>query len=218
MFLVFFKHRQLPHILTGFLAGGYNTVYKRLVITHNARGYITQRGDTGAGQGSYVNNTLCLQPAGITQGIGQNQPAFGIRRYYFYGLAVHSLQYISGFQGAAAGQVLYRRHYADYVYPGLKTGYRCYGGYHRRSASHIVFHLFHILRRFQRDTTGVKSDSLAYQRQVNALGFFTLVFEYDKFRRLAAPLSYPQKRSHSQLLHILLFKNGKLQVILFSYL
>ncbi len=64
---------------------------------------VAQGDDAGAGQGRHIDNLPRVEALGVGQGVGQNQPAFGVGVEHFDGATGQGGQNVSGSKGAAGG-------------------------------------------------------------------------------------------------------------------
>ena len=76
--VILIPKRQLPEAFTAFLSGVQQRLDKALVVAEDGRGLVSQGNDAGSGQGCQVDNQLWLVTFRISQGVGEDQAAFGI--------------------------------------------------------------------------------------------------------------------------------------------
>jgi hypothetical protein len=119
-FVVFVVQRHAPGRVQRLFTGGQQLRSQRVVGAEQARAVVAQGDDAGTGERGDVHHHGRLEALGIGQRIAQDEAAFGVGVEDLDGLARQALDHVTGFDGAAAGQVLAGRDDADEVDLGLQ--------------------------------------------------------------------------------------------------
>ena len=113
-----------------------------------------------------------------------------------------TLHHVARLDRRSGGEVLRRRDDADDVEPRLEPTQRFERPQNGRRAGHIELHVFHVLRRLDRDAARIERDALPHQRYRWVGRSRAAVFEHDEARLLLATLCHRQQRAHVLLPHL----------------
>ena len=145
---------------------------------------MAERNHDRACQRRDIDDGLGLVAFGVSERIGEYQPAFGVGVQYLDGLSRHALDDVAGFARAPRRQVFARGNESHDVQLGLELGNRSKYAEHRRSAAHVELHLVHVGRRFDRDAAAVECNALADEDERPLLSHGPVVLQDDEARRL----------------------------------
>ena len=116
-------------------------------------------------------STRWVQPrlARVGEGVGQDQPAFGVGVEHLDGLARERRHDVAGPLRAAAGHVLDGGNQRRHRHGRLQLRDGPHGADHGGAARHVVLHLLHAVGGLDGDAAGIERDALAHQAQVHRL-------------------------------------------------
>ena len=154
-----------------------------------------------------VDHRHRLVALGVSHGVAQDQPTFGVGIENFDGLAGQAGDDVARSGGPPARHVLHRRNQTGHVERQLQFGAGAQRPQHAGRAAHVVFHLVHAFARLERDATGIEGHALADQY----VGFMRRrplpVIQTDQLGRLGATACHRQQRAHAQPFHVGLFQH-----------
>ncbi len=215
LLLVFVPQGHAPDAVPGFLAGLHQGHRQVLMVAPEPAGMAAQSHHAGAGQGRHVNHGGGFIALRVMQRIAEQQPALGIGVQYLYGQAGHALDDVPRLVRRAGRQIFRCGNQGDHVQRQLEFRHRGHGADHAGPAAHVVFHLVHIGRGFDRDATSIKRETLAHQDIGFGLGGRPGVLHDDEAGGFLAAAGDGEKSPHAQLLDGLFVEDLDLEFLVF---
>ena len=153
------------HIFSPRLSPLASSLSSRPVIRESTDVDGAERHHDGTGQRGGIHMWV-RQVASHSDGVGKDQPAFGVRVQYFDGLTGKRCHDVARPLGVAARHVFDRGDDADDLTSRLELRDGLHGADHGGAASHVVLHLLHAIGGLDGNAAGVEGDAFADQGQV----------------------------------------------------
>ena len=171
-------------------------VHPLLVVADHARPDSPQSRHAGAGQSRQVDEARRPFFLGICQGVGQDEPSFGIGILDFYGLAIIHGQDIIDMIGHTGRNIFDQRDDRQDIDGILEQHQRPHDTHSRCGPSHIVLHKFQISMTFKGQAAAVIGDALADDAQDFPAVRVPLIGDGQELRRIHAALADGDDAAH----------------------
>ncbi len=167
---------------------------------------MAQGDDNGAGKRGRIDEMRGAELFGVSDAVGENQPALGIGVDHLDGFSGHGNLHVAGLLRAAPGHVFSGRNYGNDFDRRLQARECAHRAEHGRAPGHIELHLLHVVRGLDGNAARVKGDGLTDKPQHRRAGreFFGSVGKHHHARRLHAAARHAEQRTHFQFLDALL--------------